>query len=197
MSKIQKRRRGGYDYAVALEVGINAAIVFEKIAYFLSEKARQDKHFHDGHYWFYATYDDLAEKIGVLSVKQVRNAINSLIANDYLIVGHFSFGKVNRTTWYTVPEDKMTEIYPEFEYELPQECSAQKDLCFAQKDECSYQKGRTNNNELPVQHTVQRRKERENKIKERQENNSNAESKPQQPNYNIPYFEYDPYTVPF
>ena len=34
------RRRGGYDYDIAMEIGLNASIVLDKIAYFLSEKQK-------------------------------------------------------------------------------------------------------------------------------------------------------------
>lgn len=150
------RRRGGYDYDVAMDVGLNAAIVLDKIAYFISEKQRQKKHLYQNNYWFYTTYEELADKIGVLSVKQVRKAILDLKANDYILVDHFSFGKVNRTTWYTIPEDKMQEIYPEYDYKLPSAEKAKRAEQKCQKGSDDCQKGRTINNEQPELHNEQR-----------------------------------------
>ena len=147
------RRRGGYDYDIAMEIGLNASIVLDKIAYFLSEKQKQKKHLYNGNYWFYTTYEELADKIGVLSVKQVRKAILDLKANDYIIVDHFSFGKVNRTTWYTIPVNKMQEIFPDYDYNVPPAVNAQRAEQKCQKGNDDCQKGRTINNELPEQHT--------------------------------------------
>ena len=136
-TKMNNRRRVAFDYELACEIGVNAAIVFEKIAYYLSEKAKSEKHFIKGRYWFYVTHQELADKIGVLSVKQIRNAIATLVANDYITVDNFSFGRVNRTPWYTVSEEKMSKYYPDFGYTLPPNSSAQKEKCSALSDECS------------------------------------------------------------
>lgn len=136
--QIKRRRKVCYDYELAEEIGKEPARIHESIAYFLSENQKAGRNFRDGNYWFYSTHEEMLEKVGLSSMKQLRTTLAFLEDNEFIIVAHYSFGPKNRTNWYTIPEDKMQKYYPEFEYTLPSNTSAL-------LEDCSAPQGRTNN----------------------------------------------------
>lgn len=136
--QIKRRRKVSYDYELAESIGKEPARIHENIAYFLSENQKAGRNFRDGTYWFYSTYEEMKEKVGLSSMKQLRTTLAFLEDNGFLIVAHYSFGPRNRTNWYTIPESIMQEYYPEFDYHLPTNTSALSDDCSALED-------RTNN----------------------------------------------------
>ena len=96
---------------LAIKYGVNAAIVHAKIAYYINENKKADRNKHNGKYWTYFTYPQLAEDIGFLTPKQVRAATDVLRADGLLEVGHFNSLAADHTNWYTIP-DKYMKAYP-------------------------------------------------------------------------------------
>lgn len=91
-----------FEVEVAAAVGVNAAIVFENIAFWILHNEKQGKNERDGAYWMYATQKDLAEQFDYLTEKQVRTAIEKLKAADYLRVGNYNRHGYDRTVWYSL-----------------------------------------------------------------------------------------------
>lgn len=93
-----------FEVEVAAAVGVNAAVVFENIAFWILHNEKQGKNERDGAYWMYATQKDLAEQFDYLTEKQVRTAIEKLKAADYLRVGNYNRHGYDRTVWYKLGE---------------------------------------------------------------------------------------------
>ena len=153
--------RTSFDTRLATFVGINAAIVHEKIAYFITENKKSGRNEIDGHFWYYATYRELSDRIGILTEKQVRTAVDALVRSGYLKVGYFSYGNVNRTPWYTIEDETMLMIYP-------QKSSAPTGDRSAPEGRCSAPQGRTINSSNSHSNTIEE-KEKEKKINKEKE----------------------------
>lgn len=94
-----------FNTTMAKEVGVFPAIIANNIKFWIDKNIANKKHFIDGRYWTYNSITALQELFDYLSVKQIRSAIDKLVAEGYLIKGDFSENRFNRPTWYSL-EDK-------------------------------------------------------------------------------------------
>lgn len=111
-----------FDVEVAKEVGVNAAIIYENISYWVKHNAKNGKNLKDGLFWTYATQKDIAAQFDYLSVKQVRTALEKLEACGYIKTGSFNRHGYDRTTWYTITEKCKSH---EGQTHLPEKANAE------------------------------------------------------------------------
>ena len=93
-----------FNVAIASDVGVNAAIVFERMAFWIGHNKKTGKNFKDETFWTYNTLDEIAEQFEYLSVKQCRTAIDKLIQSEYIKTGNFNRHGYDRTRWYALTE---------------------------------------------------------------------------------------------
>lgn len=93
-----------FNVDVATEVGINAAIIFENISFWINHNTKTGKNEKEGKHWMYATQKEIAEQFQYLTIKQTRTAIEKLIENDFIKLGCFNRHKYDRTSWYGLTE---------------------------------------------------------------------------------------------
>lgn len=93
-----------FSVQVAVEVGVNAAVVLENIAFWVRANRRTGRHKHDGKHWTYGSTRHFAELFDYLSEKQVRGALDKLITCGYLETGNFNRSAYDRTRWSTMTE---------------------------------------------------------------------------------------------
>lgn len=98
-----------FDVEVAKECGINAAIIYENIKFWVQHNERSGKNFKEEKYWMYSTQKELSEQFEYLSVKQVRTALEKLETAGYIIKGNFNRSGYDRTAWYTITEKGQPE----------------------------------------------------------------------------------------
>lgn len=110
-----------FDTDVAKDCGINAAIVFENIKFWVQHNQKSGKNFKEGKHWMYSTQAELSEQFEYLSVKQVRTALAKLEAAGYIIKGNFNRSGYDRTCWYSLGEKVQPEEIPAAEEETPAE----------------------------------------------------------------------------
>ncbi len=97
-----------FNVHVATEVGINAAIVFENISFWINHNTKTGKNEKEGQHWMYATQKEIACQFQYLTIKQTRTAIEKLIENDFIKLGCFNRHKYDRTSWYGLTEKGMS-----------------------------------------------------------------------------------------
>lgn len=96
-----------FDIAVAEKVGVNAAILFENIAYLCEYHRANQLNEHDGKFWVYNSRRAFAELYPYLSEKQVRSALDTLVAGNLLVKGNYNKLVFDRTLWYAVTDEGM------------------------------------------------------------------------------------------
>lgn len=99
-----------FDTRVAADVGINAAIIYENIKFWVLHNEKNGKNLKEGKTWMYSTQKELSEQFEYLSVKQVRTALEKLETAGYIIKGNFNRSGYDRTCWYTVTDKGQPEI---------------------------------------------------------------------------------------
>ena len=89
-----------FDTEVAMDVGINAAILYKNIQYWCEHNRTNGHHYHDGYYWTFNSMKAYAEQFPYLSEAQVRQALKILESKGYIKSGNYSKQSYDRTKWY-------------------------------------------------------------------------------------------------
>ncbi len=139
-----------FDVDVAKECGINAAIIYENIKFWVTHNEKNGKNLKEGKYWMYSTQKELSEQFDYLSVKQVRTALEKLETAGYIIKGNFNRSGYDRTCWYAVSEKGQQEETAEAKEEVtetpeiitPQEQPEQPQKAPANRAKSKYPYGR-------------------------------------------------------
>ena len=103
-----------FDEKVAVEVGVNAAIVLENFKFWINKNIANNKHYYDGEYWTYNSIKAFEILFPFWSSKQIRTILNKLIDNGYLNTGNYNKSPYDRTLWYsfTSKSSKSGEVVP-------------------------------------------------------------------------------------
>ena len=89
-----------FDTEVALDVGINAAILYKNIQYWCEKNRTNGQNFYDGYYWTFNSMKAFAEQFPYLSEAQVRQALKVLEEKGYIKSGNYNKRSYDRTKWY-------------------------------------------------------------------------------------------------
>ena len=100
-----------FDVGIATDVGINEAIVFNHIFYWIRYNYMKKQNFHEEKTWMFESFQEISDYLGYFSLDQVRRAIEKLVEKGYLIVGNFHKNPMNRTNWYTVYDQNLLFNY--------------------------------------------------------------------------------------
>lgn len=96
-----------FDVGIARQIGVNAAIVYNHIIYWIKSNAQKGQNQIDGKTWMYETISQMSEYFGYLSEKQIKAAIKTLIDKKLLIEAYHSKNKFDRTTWYALANEEI------------------------------------------------------------------------------------------
>lgn len=99
-----------FDTEIAQHVGVNAAILFQNITFWIEKNQANDKHFIEGRYWTYNSVSAFKELFPYLGEKAIRGALKKLIKNGYLVDGEFNKIAYDRTRWYALGDRMVTEF---------------------------------------------------------------------------------------
>lgn len=88
------------DKGLAKALGLNAAVVFQHIYYWIGQNRMNPRAWKEGMPWMYQTVAQLSECLEVLTPKEVRTAIEKLVSAGYLVKGSYARHKFDRTVWY-------------------------------------------------------------------------------------------------
>lgn len=95
-----------YNVSVAADVGINAAVVFYNICFWVEENHANKRNFINGKYWTYNTVKALHTIFPEMTGKQIEYALKKLKDGGYIESAILSEDTRDRTNWYTVCDFK-------------------------------------------------------------------------------------------
>lgn len=102
-----------YNVSVAADVGINAAVVFYNICFWVEENQANKRHFVNGKYWTYNTVKALHTIFPEMTGKQIEYALKKLKDGGYIESAILSEDTRDRTNWYTVCDFKKWILHEE------------------------------------------------------------------------------------
>ena len=89
-----------FDTEVAATVGVNAAVIYQNIRFWVEKNKANDRHYYDDEYWSYNSVAAFALLFPYLSPSQIKLAINKLKDNDYIGISNHSKTKFDKVNWY-------------------------------------------------------------------------------------------------
>lgn len=99
-----------FDADVAEIVGVNAAIIYRNICFWVAKNTFDNVNLHDGKYWELCTLKAFTGLYPYMSEKQIRGAIDKLVKAGLIETGHHSSDALDRTTWYTLAIPEANEF---------------------------------------------------------------------------------------
>ena len=92
--------------SLAEKVGLNEAIILQQVHFWISKR----KHFIDGKYWVYNTYDGWASQFPFWSRSTIIRIFKRLEDDGLIITGNFNRMKIDQTKWYSIDYGKVSEL---------------------------------------------------------------------------------------
>lgn len=93
-----------FDTDVAALVGVNAAIIFNNIAFWIKKNEANEENYYDGCYWTYNTKAAWRTLFPYMGEKQFKAALQKLIDEGLLKTGCYNSKPFDRTLWYALTE---------------------------------------------------------------------------------------------
>ena len=90
---------------------LNESIVLNQLNYWLEINKKANKHFIDGKFWVYNTYNDWKEEnFQYWSEKTIQRTFTRLENKGIVISANYNKSGIDKTKWYTIDYDKLEEI---------------------------------------------------------------------------------------
>jgi hypothetical protein len=96
-----------FDPDVALDVGVDCAIMFSNIEFWVEINEKNKQNFHNDKYWMYNSASSFCEFFPFWTEKQIRRILKTLASKGYIEKGNFNKKGYDRTGWYTCPNGKF------------------------------------------------------------------------------------------
>jgi hypothetical protein len=94
-----------FDTDVAEQLSVNAAIIFQHIAFWCIHSEANGTNYHDGEYWTYSSVKAFKRVFPYLSASQIDTALKKLLEAGYIIKGNYNKSAYDRTIWYAVTKN--------------------------------------------------------------------------------------------
>jgi diketogulonate reductase-like aldo/keto reductase len=94
--------RHSFDPAIAAQVGLNAAVIYQNLYWWCDENAATGQNIHEGMAWTYASIDSLQILFPYLTFDQVRRSLRKLKETGLIRFSNFNTDRLDRTRCYCV-----------------------------------------------------------------------------------------------
>ena len=96
-----------FDTGIARACGFEAAILYNHICYWLTFNRTNPACLKEGKIWVFQSHEQLADTLGYMSVRQVKEAMMKLLKCGFLVKGNFNSNAFNKTNWYSLPDENI------------------------------------------------------------------------------------------
>lgn len=108
---------------VALEVGVNGAIILNHLHYWIKKNADNEMNYHDGYFWTYNSIAAYRKQFPFWSERTIYRILRELEVNGYVKTGNYNQSAYDRTKWYALTEKSVKLLEPT----IVQECKNSQD----------------------------------------------------------------------
>jgi len=95
---------------IAKDCGIEEAILLHNFHFWLSKNAANEKHFHDGLYWFYNSKKAFVDLFPYMNETKIFRSIKNLEERGFVVKGNYNTNKWDRTNWYAITKFGLTYL---------------------------------------------------------------------------------------
>ena len=92
---------------VALEAGINGAIMLNHLHYWVKKNADNEMNYHDGYFWTYNSIAAYKKQFPFWSERTIYRILRELEVNGYVKTGNYNQSEYDRTKWYALTEKSV------------------------------------------------------------------------------------------
>ena len=97
-----------FDVDTAELYGVNSAILFKNIYFWVEKNKANEIHFYDGNYWTYNSIKAFSKMFPYMTEKQIRLSLEKLENAGLIETGNFNKAGYDRTKWYAItPKGQM------------------------------------------------------------------------------------------
>lgn len=100
-----------FNIGIAIDIGVEAAILWSNIDFWVEKNRANNKNLYDGKYWTYNTLEAFTRLFPFWTRRQIERIINTLEEKNYIIKGNFNRTPHDRTCWYSTDTDKKALLY--------------------------------------------------------------------------------------
>ena len=93
-----------FDVEVAVEYGVNAAILLQNIYFWCEHNRANEKNYIDGLHWTFNSGKAFHDLFPYMSEKQIRTALKKLEDENLVVTGNHNTATYDRTKWYAVTQ---------------------------------------------------------------------------------------------
>lgn len=105
----------GFNVEIAQKLGVNEAIVIRNFQHWLKKNEANNANFHDGRYWTYNSIGAFCKIFPFWTEHQIRNILKKLMTEGILIKGNFNKSPYDKTIWYSINEEILSNLLSENE----------------------------------------------------------------------------------
>lgn len=96
------RFRYSFTAKVALEVGVDKAIILENIYWWVLRNQENNRNYHDGYFWTYNSARAYKEQYPFWGEDKIQKALKSLADDGYILKGNYNKVPYDHTLWHTL-----------------------------------------------------------------------------------------------
>lgn len=97
---------------VALEVGVNGAIMLNHLHYWIKKNADNEINYYDGYFWTYNSIAAYKKQFPFWSDRTIYRILRELEVNGYVKTGNYNQSAYDRTKWYALTEKSVKLLEP-------------------------------------------------------------------------------------
>ena len=104
--------------SLAEKVGLNESILLQKLHGWLCyydehPEQERDRHWKDGRWWVWDTYEDWQEMVPWISASTIKRALTNLSDMGIVLKGNYNRMPMDRTNWYTIDYNAYDALWEE------------------------------------------------------------------------------------
>jgi hypothetical protein len=101
-----------FDSAIADEVGVNAAVIYQNIAFWCERNEANNENMHEGRAWTFNSVKAYGSLFPYLTPDQIRRSLEKLVEVGLLGSGHFHEDQRIRAKWFCVLRQSHLALMP-------------------------------------------------------------------------------------
>lgn len=139
-----------FQVELALEFGIEEAVLIENFVHWIQKNKANNKHYHDGRYWTYNSAKAFVDQFPYMNESKIKRTLAKLVEADVIMKGNYNENQYDRTCWYAFTDNglsivqkcyfhssKMTNGKVQNELTIPDNITDNKPYIFSPSDEGS------------------------------------------------------------
>lgn len=100
-----------FDVELAVQFGIEEAIIIENLAFWIKKNVANNKNFIEGEYWTYNSAKAFNELFPYMNPRKIARVLEKLEKEYIIKSGNFNKAKYDRTKWYCIIDNDIKNKY--------------------------------------------------------------------------------------